>query len=131
VLEGGQVLFNLNNLATFGETPAAVQHQRLATFRAIENRRWLVRCGTTGSTAVITATGRVQNQAPLREPAVLVVSVPLLQRQTLYTRLSDSFAMGCAIIAVLWCFLRNGIAAKGAVARRELTARPSSNSPRD
>jgi hypothetical protein len=108
VLEGGQVLFNLNNLTTFGDTPAAVQHQRLAAFRAIENRRWLVRCGTIGSTAVIGATGRVELQAPLREPAVLIASVPLLERHTSYTRHGDFCAWICVALTALGCLGERG-----------------------
>lgn len=103
VLDGGQVLVNLNNLSSFGDTPAAIQHLQLAAFRAIENRRWLMRCGTTGSTALITATGRVECQAPLHEPSVLVASVPLLEDHSIYTRWGDWFAKGCLLLTTLWC----------------------------
>lgn len=102
VREGGQVLLNINNLASFGDTPAAALHQRLAIFRAIENRRWLARCGTVGSTALITATGRVQCQAPLHERALLTASIPLLERKTIYTQHGDLFAWGCVALAALW-----------------------------
>lgn len=105
VREGAQVLFNLNKLVRFGETSAAAQHQRLAVIRAIENRRWLVRCGTTGSTAVISATGRVVCQAPLYHPAVLTSTVSLLDRSTAYTRWGDGWVWLCGAVTMLWCLL--------------------------
>ncbi|HZN33375.1 MAG TPA: apolipoprotein N-acyltransferase, partial [Pirellulaceae bacterium] len=98
VQSGANVLINLNNLQTWGGTIAPLQHQLLARFRTIENRRWLVRCGTVGSTAVLSATGRVERQAPLSQPATLVASVPLLESRTVYTRYGDVFAMVCAVI---------------------------------
>jgi apolipoprotein N-acyltransferase len=71
VRSGAQVLVNLNNLAMFAGTLAPAQHQLLARFRSIENRRWLLRCGSNGKTAAISATGRVVVQAPQDEPAAI------------------------------------------------------------
>lgn len=104
VLQAADVLVNLNNLEAFGDTPALRQHQQLAAFRAIENRRWLVRCGTTGSSAVISATGRVVRQLPLLTPATAIADVPLLHGVTIASRYGDGFAaacvvVGCAVIA--------------------------------
>jgi len=108
VREGANVLVNLNNLATFERTAAVWQHQRLARFRAIENRRWLVRCGTVGSTAVISATGRVVQQAPASEPATILAAVPLLETRTVYTSCGDLLALLCAVVSAGW-LLRRGI----------------------
>jgi apolipoprotein N-acyltransferase len=105
VLEGANILLNLNNLSIFGRTTALMEHQHLARFRAIENRRWLVRCGTTGSTAVIAASGRVEQQAPRNVPATLVASVPLIEPMSIYTRYGDFVAWLCAAASiglVLW-----------------------------
>lgn len=101
VLEGVEVLVNLNNLAAFRDTPALRQHQQLAKIRAIENRRWLVRCGTTGSSAVISATGQVVEQLPTLTPATAVVDVPLFDGLTLYTRFGDLFAGLCVAASLL------------------------------
>ena len=96
------MLVNLNNLSTFERTAAVWQHQRLARFRAIENRRWLVRCGTVGSTAVISATGRVVQQAPASEPATILATVPLLETRTVYTSCGDVLALICAAASAGW-----------------------------
>ncbi len=105
-LAGASVLVNLNNLSSFGRTCAPFQHLQLAKFRAIENRRWLVRCGTTGSTAVITATGRVDSQLATHVPASHLATVLLVDTLTCYTRWGDVFAAGClAASALLACRL--------------------------
>jgi apolipoprotein N-acyltransferase len=103
VRSGAQVLFNLNNLSAFGHSPAQRQHQQLAQFRAVESRRYLLRCGTVGSTSVISATGRLVAQAPPHEAAVIVHAVPLLESQTIYTRWGDALAILCVVtIAIMF-----------------------------
>lgn len=97
VRAGAHMLVNLNNLAAFGRSHALWQHQQLAQFRAVETRRYLLRCGTVGSTAVISATGRVVAQAPPHEAAALVQAIPLLETQTLYTRFGDVLAIMCMV----------------------------------
>jgi apolipoprotein N-acyltransferase len=97
VSQGADVLININNLQIFGDSAALYEHQQLARFRAIENRRWLVRCGITGSTAVISASGQVTHQARYRAPSTLTAGVPLLNALTFYTRYGDLFAIACGI----------------------------------
>jgi apolipoprotein N-acyltransferase len=106
VRAGAEVLVNLNNLSAFGRGPALRQHQQLAQFRAVENRRYLLRCGTVGSTAVVSATGRVVAQAPPHEAATILHVAPLLAIQTLYTRWGDALAAGCVATAATLVFLR-------------------------
>jgi apolipoprotein N-acyltransferase len=101
VLEGADVLINLNNLRIFGDSAAIYEHQQLARFRAIENRRSLVRCGTTGSTAIISATGEVTHQSPYCVPATLIASVPRIDQLTLYTRYGDLLAICCTIAGLM------------------------------
>ena len=48
VRQGAQVLVNLTNDVWFGATRAPYQHRALATFRAVENRVYLVRVTNTG-----------------------------------------------------------------------------------
>ena len=50
-----------------GRTSAPYQHLAMAAFRAVENRRYLVRAANTGITAVVDPWGRVlERDAPLR-----------------------------------------------------------------
>jgi apolipoprotein N-acyltransferase len=92
---GADVLIVLANGADFGTTPAMRQHQQLAYFRAIENRRYLLRCATTGSTAVISPTGKLLAQLPLNQDGTLPVTVYPFKVLTVYTRIGNVFGYVC------------------------------------
>lgn len=112
VLLGAQLLVNITNDAWFGHTGASRQQLAEATFRAVENRRPLVRCANTGVTAFLDADGRVTQT--LRQPdgsifgaGVLsgVVQVPVNPPLTFYTRHGDVFSVACALAAGLAALL--------------------------
>src|SRR5262249_8055756 len=104
--EGAACLVSLHNLSTFGRTAAQFQHQQCARLRASENRRWLVRCGTTGISSVIAATGRVERQAIPHAPLWLPAAIPLSSSFTLYTRVGDIFAGTCLAATLIMVVVR-------------------------
>ena len=59
VLRGAQLLVNITNDGWFGTTAANQQQLAESVFRAVENRRPLVRCANTGVTAFIDRDGRI------------------------------------------------------------------------
>lgn len=91
---GAQVLVNITNDGWFGRSPAAEQHLANAVFRAIENRRPLIRCGNTGVTCAVDAQGRV---TPWLKPfeqgfAAREIRVPTAAPLSFYTRHGDWFS---------------------------------------
>lgn len=86
VRAGANVLVNVTNDAWFGDTVEPHQHLALAVFRAVENRRDLVRSVNTGVSAVVEATGRIAYRTGTFEEAVFVHDVRLLETTTAYTR---------------------------------------------
>jgi apolipoprotein N-acyltransferase len=98
--QGAELLVNVTNDAWYGRTSAPHQHLAMAAFRAVENRRYLVRAANTGITAVVDPWGRVLEATPLFEQAVLVREVPLVAEPSFYARRGDVFAHGCAAIAI-------------------------------
>jgi apolipoprotein N-acyltransferase len=84
-LRGGEVLVNQTNDAWFGDTVAASQHHMIATFRAIENRRFLLRSTNTGLTAVVDPVGRTLAALPSYSEGTLDMTVNLLSKTTIYT----------------------------------------------
>lgn len=78
------LLVNLTNDAWFGPTLEPRMHLALSKLRAVEHRRFLVRATTTGLTAVVAPTGRVQKQAPPFEPSTLLTTVHWVDVSTPY-----------------------------------------------
>jgi len=86
-----EILFAVANDGWFGKTVAPYQHEALALWRAIENRRYLVRVTNTGVTDVIEPSGRVVLRLPVFEPLATVAEVRRVAIDTIYTRFGDWF----------------------------------------
>ncbi len=97
---GAELLVNVTNDAWYGTTSAPYQHLAMAAFRAVENRRYLVRAANTGITAVVDPWGRVLEPTRLFDRTVLVREVPFVAETSFYTRHGDVFARACAAIAL-------------------------------
>jgi apolipoprotein N-acyltransferase len=100
VRNGADILINITNDAWYGDSSAPYQHFSMAVFRAIENRRSLVRSANTGISGFIDPLGRVISETPIFKEASLTMGVPLLNMSTPYTRWGDFFARGCLILLV-------------------------------
>jgi apolipoprotein N-acyltransferase len=91
VKEGAEILVNLSNDAWSKSVPAQMQHLSMAVFRAVENRRSMVRSTASGQTCAVDPNGRVLAMAePFRE-TWLNVEIPIVRGDTLYTRWGDVF----------------------------------------
>jgi len=102
VRRGAEVIVNLSNKAWAGSLTSQNQQLGMAVFRAVENRRSVVRATSSGQTAGIAPDGRVVAMAPPFAEAWLTVSVPIIRdRATIYTRFGDFLGIGFAIAAVL------------------------------
>jgi len=101
---GAEVMLNILNDAWYGNTAAPYQHQALALWRAIENRRYLLRGSNSGVTSIIDAAGRIVAEGGLFRPEVVAGSVHRLHLETFYTRFGDIFARGVvtAALVLLW-----------------------------
>src|SRR5262249_35050334 len=101
VREGAELLVNLANDGWLdaGYDAARDQHLAMATFRAVETRRDLVRAATSGPSAVIDAYGRVVAAIPADQEGMLVVKVLPRRSLTPYVQLGDAFAVGCLLLA--------------------------------
>ena len=84
--QGAQLLVNLTYDTWFGRSAAPYQHHVIAAFRAIENRRYLIRATNTGYSAVVDPLGRtIARIRPFTEGTV-AVNVSLLDYPSAYTR---------------------------------------------
>lgn len=94
VAEGADLLINLTNDSWSGSVPAEVQHMTLALFRAIENRRPLLRSTNSGITCLINERGEVIN--PLepftRTYGIYDIEIGKTDSLSFYTRHPDLLA---------------------------------------
>ncbi len=56
---GAELLINMSNDGWFGRSSAPAQHLMMARVRAVENRRWLLRCTNNGFTVAVDPYGRI------------------------------------------------------------------------
>ena len=103
------LLVNITNDAWFGRTAAPYQHFSMAVFRAIENRRSLVRSANTGISGFVDPAGRIIASTPLFKEAVMIRSIPVMTKTTFYTRYGDAFAKGCLLAVLLAAFWKTAV----------------------
>jgi apolipoprotein N-acyltransferase len=89
VLNGSELLTTITNDAWYGESSAPFQHFDLATMRAIEQGRYLVRAANTGISGIVDPYGRVLARTRLFETTTVMGDVRFLQEHTVYARIGD------------------------------------------
>jgi apolipoprotein N-acyltransferase len=88
VRQGATLLVSVSNDAWFGNSEAPDQHELIASFRAIENGRALLRSTNTGATGIIDPTGKKLGTLPWFSAGVLTREVPLMAIDTPYAHSS-------------------------------------------
>lgn len=99
--QGATVLLTIANDAWFGDSAALDLHESLGLWRAIENRRFLVRATNTGRTSVIDPLGAVTLVLPTWVEAATNAPVRLLKIPSLYQEFGDLFAWSVVALAAL------------------------------
>ena len=89
VAQGAEVLVNISNDAWFGVGSGAEQHFAMGSMRAIETRRYLLRAGNDGITAVIDSFGRTTERIPRFAASGLLGEYALNSAITPYVRYGD------------------------------------------
>ena len=99
VQNGADLIVNLSNDAWSHSLPAQNQHLSMAVFRAVENRRSMVRATASGQTCGIAPNGKIIAMAAPFTESALTVAVPIVKNDTVYTRWGDYLAVGITIMA--------------------------------
>ena len=98
---GVDILLNLTNDAWFGKTAEPAQHFALASLRAVEHRRWLVRSTSTGISGAVDPVGREVIRTGPVDPETFVVEVTMGGRGTVYQALGPLLPALCLLLAAL------------------------------
>ncbi len=114
-LNGADILINLSNDSWSKTISGETQHYIAAKFRAVENRRTLVRSTNAGVTAVIDPYGIPRNMMPLFVSKAELVKIPVYSPGgfTFYTLFGDWFPAVLLMMLVIFRILsifpvRNG-----------------------
>ncbi len=86
VLHKANLLISLANGSAFESHFTLYQHRLIAHLRAVENRRYFLRCAATGETCVINPLGEIESRLPMQADGSLVSEVALLEGITTYSR---------------------------------------------
>jgi apolipoprotein N-acyltransferase len=98
---GAEVLANLSNDSWFGSVVPARFQLSLASMRAIETRRYLMRATIGGFSAIIDPTGRIEAVSRFDAGEVVRGAVRRSQILTPYQRLGDAIALAAAAVVIV------------------------------
>ncbi len=99
VRSGAEFLVTITNDSWWGNTSGAYQHAAYASFRAIETRRWIVRCANGGISGFVDPTGRMHQTTDLYSAVILSGEIEARSDETVYVRVGDALAQLCAVLA--------------------------------
>ena len=100
------MLVNVSNDAWFGDSLAPHQHLEMARMRAKETARPMLRATNTGISAIIDHRGRITQQSPQFEIAVVTGLVTPMQGATPYVRLGNVPIVILGVACLLLCWFR-------------------------
>lgn len=108
---GADFLVVITNDAWYADTAGPIQHSDFCTFRAIENRTWLVRCANHGVSGFITPHGVWKSKLGINEVGVLTEDInPAKKTISFYSKHGDLFSQIILLISLLsiaFCFFKN------------------------
>ena len=100
VAMGSQLLTTITNDAWYGRSSAPWQHFAQASLRAVEQGRYLARSANTGVSGIVDPYGRVLVRSSIFEQTTLRGEIRFLDGRTVYARIGDVLAYGCAALTL-------------------------------
>ncbi len=97
----GDFIVTVTNDAWFGKTAGPYQHFSMAVFRAIENRKPVMRSANTGISGFIDSNGRIIARTELFQRQVLTGEIKTDNTLTYYSRYGDLFTYFCIVISAI------------------------------
>ncbi len=89
IQQNASMMVIITNDGWYDYTFGPVQHYLIATFRAIENRRFLVRCANTGISGVVAPNGETIIKAPQYQRIGIYSDIKLISDKTIYTLVGE------------------------------------------
>ena len=92
----------ISNDAWWGNTPGHKQLLSITRLRAIENRRAIARSANTGISGFINEKGELIKSLPYDSKNVILGEIPIISRQTFYTKYGDLIARISILTFILY-----------------------------
>lgn len=105
VFKGAEFLVVITNDGWFGNTSGPRQHAQIAVLRAIETRRWIVRCANTGISEIIDPWGKVIASTQWNQEAVLLGRISPVSKQTFFVQHPWVFLRTVWVLSGGWVIL--------------------------
>ncbi len=99
--KNGDFIVTVTNDAWFGKTAGPYQHFSMVVFRAIENRKPVMRAANSGISGFIDSNGRIVAKTELFQRQFLTKEVKTDNTLTFYSRYGDLFTYFCIVIAAI------------------------------
>ena len=100
--DGAQLLSLSTNDSWYNDSAAIYQHYAHSKFRAIENRRCVIRSATTGVSGVIDSCGRTLNKSELFEKTFVDADIYLNDKLTLFSRFEYTYLYILSVLSVIY-----------------------------
>ena len=101
VNKGADFITFLVNDAWYPRGPEPEQHARQSIFRAIENRKSVIRCANTGISMIINPNGDIVKKTQLNTKAILIENIKGTDYKTFYTKFGNVFAQILFLIVII------------------------------
>lgn len=97
----GDFIVTITNDAWFGKTAGPEQHFSMAVFRAIENRKPVIRAANTGISGFIDSNGKILLRTAFFERTTETAYIKTDQSRSFYSRFGDIFSYVCIVLTLL------------------------------
>jgi apolipoprotein N-acyltransferase len=101
VKNGAQFIVVVTNDSWYGELAGPYQHKEFAVFRAVENRRWIVRAANGGISCLIDPIGVTTDETKLYTRRFLVGEIYIKNETTFYTQYQDIISYVSVVVSIL------------------------------
>ena len=100
-INGGDFMVNITNDAWFGKTTGPYQHFSMAVFRAVENRKPVIRAANTGVSGFIDSNGKIISKTGLFQRLTLTGEIKTDTTRSFYSKYGDLFTYIWIVFSVI------------------------------
>ena len=106
---GAEFSVIITNDGWWGKLFGTYQHNQYATFRAIENRRWIARSANTGISCTIDPYGNMYDVSNVNERAIINSEIGIRKEKTFYTTHGDVFSKIMILVSIATLIIAIGL----------------------